>query len=178
MVKHLLPFTKRMWQIMNKRIALFAGSFDRITMGHLDIITRAAAMFDELIVVVMNNASKNYTFSPSERKDMIEKCVADLKNVKVDIDDGLLADYAAEQNACAIIKGLRAMSDFEYEFQMALTNKKLNPNVETLFLTTSAQNMYLSSSMVKQIAGMGGDVSDFLPEVIHDDVLKRISSKN
>ena len=163
---------------MSKRIAVCPGSFDPITMGHLDIITRAAAMFDKLIVVVMNNSGKHYTFSPLERKEMIEMCVKDLPNVQVDLYDGLLADYAAQQNACAIIKGLRAMSDFEYEFQMALTNKKLNPNVETLFLTTSAQNMYLSSSMVKQIAGMGGDVSDFLPEVIHDDVLKRISSKN
>ena len=162
---------------MSKRIAVCPGSFDPITMGHLDIITRAAAMFDQLIVVVMNNDKKHYTFSPSERKAMIEKCVANLSNVQVDIDDGLLANYAANKNACAIIKGLRAMSDFEYEFQMALTNKKLNPNVETLFLTTSAQNMYLSSSMVKQIAGMGGDVTDFLPEVIYDDVLKRISSK-
>lgn len=163
---------------MSKRIAVCPGSFDPITMGHLDIITRASAMFDKLIVVVMNNVSKHYTFSPTERKEMIEKCVKDLPNVQVDVYDGLLAEYAAQQNACAIIKGLRAMSDFEYEFQMALTNKKLNPNVETLFLTTSAENMYLSSSMVKQIAGMGGDVSDFLPEVIHDDILKRISSQN
>lgn len=163
---------------MSKRIAVCPGSFDPITMGHLDIITRASAMFDKLIVVVMNNVSKHYTFSPTERKEMIEKCVKDLPNVQVDVYDGLLAEYAAQQNACAIIKGLRAMSDFEYEFQMALTNKKLNPNVETLFLTTSAENMYLSSSMVKQIAGMGGDVSDFLPEVIHDDILNRISSQN
>ena len=163
---------------MSERIAVCPGSFDPITMGHLDIITRASAMFDKLIVVVMNNVSKHYTFSPTERKEMIEKCVKDLPNVQVDVYDGLLAEYAAQQNACAIIKGLRAMSDFEYEFQMALTNKKLNPNVETLFLTTSAENMYLSSSMVKQIAGMGGDVSDFLPEVIYDDILKRISSKN
>lgn len=163
---------------MSERIAVCPGSFDPITMGHLDIITRASAMFDKLIVVVMNNVSKHYTFSPTERKEMIEKCVKDLPNVQVDVYDGLLAEYAAQQNACAIIKGLRAMSDFEYEFQMALTNKKLNPNVETLFLTTSAQNMYLSSSMVKQIAGMGGDVSDFLPEVIHDDILNRISSQN
>ena len=162
---------------MSERIAVCPGSFDPITLGHLDIITRAAAMFDKFIVVVMNNASKNYTFSPTERKEMIEKCVKDLPNVQVDLYDGLLAEYAAQQNACAIVKGLRAMSDFEYEFQMALTNKKLNPDVETLFLTTSAQNMYLSSSMVKQIAGMGGDVNDFLPSVIHDDVLKRISSQ-
>ena len=163
---------------MSERIAVCPGSFDPITMGHLDIITRAAAMFDKLIVVVMNNDKKHYTFSPAKRKEMIEKCVSNLPNVQVDVYDGLIAEYAAKQNACAIIKGLRAMSDFEYEFQMALTNKKLNPNVETLFLTTSAQNMYLSSSMVKQIAGMGGDVSDFLPEVIYDDVLKRISSQN
>lgn len=163
---------------MSKRIAVCPGSFDPITLGHLDIITRASAMFDQIIVVVMNNADKRYTFTSDERKQMIEKCVSGLPNVCVDLYDGLLAEYAAKQNACAIIKGLRAMSDFEYEFQMALTNKKLNPQVETLFLTTSAQYMYLSSSMVKQIAGMGGDVSDFLPNAIYDDVLKRISPQN
>lgn len=163
---------------MSERIAVCPGSFDPITLGHLDIITRACAMFDKIIVVVMNNANKHYTFSPEERKEMIEKSVSGLCNVKVDLYDGLLAEYAAQQNACAIIKGLRAMSDFEYEFQMALANKKLNPGVETLFLTTSAQNMYLSSSMVKQIADMGGDITDFVPAVIHDDILKRISSKN
>lgn len=160
---------------MNKRIAICPGSFDCITMGHLDIITRAAAMFDEIIVVAMNNADKKYTFTPRERIDMIKKSTAGIKNVTVDLYDGLLAEYAASKNACAIIKGLRAMSDFEYEFQMALTNKKLNPKVETLFLTTSAQNMYLSSSMVKQIASMGGDVSDFVPQVILGDILKKLS---
>lgn len=162
---------------MSDRIAVCPGSFDPITLGHLDIITRASAMFDKIIVVVMNNASKHYTFSPDERKSMIEKCVSNLGNVEVDLYDGLLADYAAQKNACAIIKGLRAMSDFEYEFQMALTNKKLNPSVETLFLTTSAQNMYLSSSMVKQIAGMGGEIDDFVPPVILNDIIKRISLK-
>ena len=159
---------------MDKRIAICPGSFDCITMGHLDIITRAAAMFDEIIVVAMNNADKKYTFTPDERIDMIKKSTADIKNVSVDLYDGLLAEYAAKKNACAIIKGLRAMSDFEYEFQMALTNKKLNPRVETLFLTTSAQNMYLSSSMVKQIASMGGDVSDFVPHVILGDILSKL----
>lgn len=161
---------------MSERIAVCPGSFDPITMGHLDIITRAAAMFDKIIVVVMNNANKHYSFSSDERVKMIKKAVCGLDNVEVDMYDGLLAEYAAKKNACAIIKGLRAMSDFEYEFQMALTNKKLNPNIETLFLTTSAQNMYLSSSMVKQIASMGGDVSDFLPAAIHDDIITRISS--
>lgn len=163
---------------MSERIAICPGSFDCITMGHLDIITRAAAMFDKIIVVAMNNSKKQYTFTPQERIDMIKKSTAGIKNVEVDLYEGLLAEYAAKKNACAIIKGLRAMSDFEYEFQMALTNKKLNPEVETLFLTTSAQNMYLSSSMVKQIASMGGDISDFVPSVILGDILKKLSPKN
>lgn len=163
---------------MSERIAICPGSFDCITMGHLDIITRAAAMFDKIIVVAMNNSKKQYTFTPQERIDMIKKSIAGIKNVEVDLYDGLLAEYAAKKNACAIIKGLRAMSDFEYEFQMALTNKKLNPEVETLFLTTSAQNMYLSSSMVKQIASMGGDISDFVPPVILGDILKKLSPEN
>jgi pantetheine-phosphate adenylyltransferase len=163
--------------MMNKRIAICPGSFDCITLGHLDIIARAAAMFDEIIVVAMNNQDKKYTFTSKERIDMIKKSTAGIKNVTVDLYDGLLADYAAKKHASAIIKGLRAMSDFEYEFQMALANKKLNPQVETLFLTTSTENMYLSSSMVKQIAVMGGDVSDFVPPVILDDILKKLSPK-
>ena len=149
---------------MTERTAICPGSFDPITLGHTDIIQRAALMFDKIIVVIMKNANKaNGFFTLEERKSFIEKTVGNIPNVEVDIYDGLLAEYARQRNACAIIKGLRAVSDFEYEFQMALTNKKLNPEVETVFLTTSAENMYLSSSMVKQIAGMGGDVSDFLP---------------
>ena len=160
---------------MKQRIAVCPGSFDPITIGHLDIIKRASCMFDKLIIVVMKNINKTGSFSENERKELILKCVSDIENVEVDIYDGLLADYAKQVNACAIIKGLRAMSDFEYEFQMALTNKKLNPDIETLFLTTSAENMYLSSSMVKQIASMGGDVSDFVPQIIHDDIVKRLA---
>ena len=164
---------------MNRRIAVCPGSFDPITKGHLDIITRASAMFDELIVVVMINPNKlSGSFSPFERKELIEKSVSHLENVTVDVYDGLLADYTKECDACAIIKGLRAMSDFEYEFQMALTNKKLNPYVETLFLTTSTENMYLSSSMVKQIASLGGDIKDFVPPEIHSDIVERLSIKN
>lgn len=154
--------------------AVCPGSFDPVTYGHLDIISRASKMFNKVIVVVASNSAKNYSFSPCERVEMIEKCVKNLPNVEVESYDGLLADYAAQKNATAIIKGLRAMSDFEYEFQMALTNKKLNPKVETLFLTTSAQNMYLSSSMVKQIASMGGDISSFVPEEIRQDIINRI----
>ena len=134
-------------------------------------------MFDKVIVVVMNNMNKKGSFTPQERKNFILKTTYNLPNVEVDIYDGLLASYAKSKNACAIIKGLRAMSDFEYEFQMALANKRLNPDIETLFLTTSAENMYLSSSMVKQIACMGGDISHFVPAEIHDDIIKKISSK-
>ena len=148
-----------------------------MTYGHLDIITRAAKMFDKLIVVVASNGAKHCSFTPEERVRMIKKCIPELENVEVEHYDGLLADYAAKKGATAIIKGLRAMSDFEYEFQMALTNKKLNPQVETLFLTTATQNMYLSSSMVKQIAGMGGDISSFVPEVIRADIMNRIFIK-
>ncbi len=162
----------------DKVIAICPGSFDPVTYGHLDIIKRASNMFYKVIVVVAGNSSKNCSFTPDERVEMIKKCTTDLDNVSVEHYGGLLADYAAENGATAIIKGLRAMSDFEYEFQMALTNKKLNPNVETLFLTTAAENMYLSSSMVKQIALMGGDISSFVPEVIKQDIINRIRNTN
>ena len=160
---------------MKDTIAICPGSFDPITIGHLDIISRSAKMFSKVIVVVMTNANKSGgSFTVEERVEMIKKSVKDIPNVEVDYFGGLLADYAAHKNAKAIIKGLRAVTDFEYEFQMALTNKKLNPNVETLFLTTSAENMYLSSSMVKQIASMGGDIADFVPPVIHNDIVNRL----
>lgn len=162
---------------MKNSIAICPGSFDPVTYGHLDIIDRAAKMFDKVIVVVAFNSKKNSCFLPEERVEMIKKCIPHLENVEVDSCNGLLAEYAAQKNATAIIKGLRAMSDFEYEFQMALTNKKLNPNVETLFLTTSSENMYLSSSMVKQIASMGGDIASFVPEVIRQDIIDRIKAK-
>lgn len=162
---------------MKNGTVIYPGSFDPVTLGHLDIIRRAAAMFERLIVVVMTNANKHCSFTPEERRDMICKSVSDLANVEVDFYDGLLADYARMRGASAIIKGLRAMSDFEYEFQMALTNKKLNPEIETLFLTTSTQYMYLSSSMVKQIASMNGDISDFVPPQIHEDIVERLAER-
>lgn len=163
---------------MKNSTVIYPGSFDPVTLGHLDIIRRASAMFDKVIVVVMTNMNKRCSFSPEERRDMIIKSIDGLHNVEVDFYNGLLADYTRIKNASAIIKGLRAMSDFEYEFQMALTNKKLNPEVETLFLTTSTQYMYLSSSMVKQIASMNGDISDFVPPQIHSDILKRLTCAN
>lgn len=126
----------------------------------------------------MTNTAKHPLFSPQERIEMIKIATEGIENVRVDYYDGLLADYCKKIGAGAIIKGLRAMSDFEYEFQMALTNKKLNPATETVFLTTAAENMYLSSSMVKQIGAMNGDISDFVPTVIHDIIKKRLLGKD
>ena len=160
---------------MKDNLAICPGSFDPVTIGHLDIISRSAKMFGKVIVVVMTNPNKSSgSFTVEERVEMLKKAVADIPNVQVDHYGGLLADYAARKNAKAIIKGLRAVTDFEYEFQMALANKKMNPSVETLFLTTSAENMYLSSSMIKQIAALGGDISDFVPAVIHNDIVNRL----
>ncbi len=160
------------------KIAICPGSFDPITVGHLDIIHRAALLFDEVIVLVVINPDKTPSFSVDERMELIKKATKDIKNVKIDSFGGLLADYAKENNACAIVKGLRAVSDFEYEFQMALTNRKLNPSMETVFLNTSAENMYLSSSMVKQIARFGGDISSFVPDEILNDVKSRLCKKH
>lgn len=156
------------------RIAICPGSFDPITKGHIDIIARASKLFDKVIVVVSINTDKSGCFTLDERVNLIEKCTTNLDNVEVDVVTELLADYANKVGACAIVKGLRAVSDFEYEFQMALANKKLNSNAETVFLTTALENMYLSSSLVKQIAIFGGDVTDFVPAEILDIVVKRL----
>lgn len=153
------------------------GSFDPVTMGHLDIIRRSAKMFDKVLVVVMTNYHKRntYVFSADERVDLLKRCTRDVENVEVEQYDGLLAEYARQKNAVAVVKGLRAVSDFEYEFQQALTNKKLNSELETIFVTTTAENMFLSSSVVKQVCELGGDISNFVPEEIRDDIIKRIS---
>ncbi len=162
---------------MKERVAVCPGSFDPVTVGHIDIIKRAATMFDKVIVAVMTNSVKNPTFSTEERVNMLKLATASIENVTIDTFGGLLAVYTTKVGASAVVRGLRAVSDFEYEFQMALTNKKLNPNVETVFLTTSEQNLYLSSSMVKQIGSMGGDIKDFVPESIHEFVLKKLTGK-
>lgn len=158
------------------KTAICPGSFDPVTMGHLDIIRRAGKMFDRVIVAVLVNPSKRPSFTLQERIDLLTRATQGLEfhNLEIVGFDGLLADYARQQQATAIVKGLRAVSDFEYEFQMALTNKKLNPELETVFLTTSAENMYLSSSIVKQVAQFGGDISNFVPECIHDDIRERL----
>ncbi|RHO63218.1 pantetheine-phosphate adenylyltransferase [Butyricicoccus sp. AM05-1] len=156
------------------KIAIYPGSFDPVTLGHLDIIRRASVMFDRLIVAVMHNQNKKPVFSAEERVGFLKRTTADLPNVEVESFGGLLADYAKQKNACVIVKGLRAVSDFEYEFQMALANRKLNPELDTVFLMTSAEYMYLSSSIVKDIAVHGGGVADFVPEGIMQDIVRRI----
>ena len=158
-----------------RRIAVCPGSFDPVTFGHIDIFTRASTLFDKVIILVSTNLSKQPLFTPNERIKMIMDVTSGMDNVVIDILDGLLADYVREVGACAIVKGLRAVSDFEYEFQMALANKKLYPDAETVFLTTSTENMYLSSSVVKQIAAFGGDISSFVPEVIRESIVNRIT---
>ena len=162
---------------MNGVFAVCPGSFDPVTTGHLDIISRASRMFERVTVLVMPNSAKNPSFSVEERMELLRRVVSPLKNVEVDHYDGLLAEYCRIHKATAIVKGLRALSDFEYEFQMALTNKKLNPEADTVFLTTRAENMYLSSSMVKLIASLDGDISDFVPDEIYHDIKDRLSGR-
>lgn len=152
--------------------AICPGSFDPITNGHLDIIERASKMFDEVVVVVMTNYRKKgqHAFTEDERIVLIKKATAGLGNVKVDCYDGLLADYAKQHDIHVVVKGLRALSDFDSEFQQALGNSKLNPNLETVFIATRAENMYLSSSLVRQIAEYGGNFADFVPAPVFEDI--------
>lgn len=161
------------------RTAICPGSFDPVTLGHLDIINRASKIFDRIIVAVPVNPDKRYSFTVEERLGMLRRvCEAQgLDNVEADRVEGLLADYARERGAAVVVKGLRALTDFEYEFQQALTNKKLNPSLETMFLSTSAEHMFLSSSMVKQVAGFGGDISHFVPGCILPDIRDRLCRK-
>ena len=158
------------------RIAVYPGSFDPITMGHIDIIKRASVMFDKLIICVMSNAKKKPLFTPDERVELIRRATEGIENIEVTSFGGLLADFARQRGAGFIVRGLRALSDFEYEFQMALTNRKLYPDADTVFLTTSAEYMYLSSSIVKEVIRNGGFVRDALPEQIAEDVVKKIRS--
>ena len=160
------------------KIAIYPGSFDPITSGHLNIIQRAANIFDRLIVCVMVNPSKNPMFSKDERVELIQRVVSDIENVEVESSDELLADYAKRKGSCVIVKGLRAGSDFENEFQMALINHKINPTLDTMFLTSEHQYMYLSSSTVKELGGYDVDLSDFLPEQIIPDFKQRVAAIN
>lgn len=155
--------------------AIYPGSFDPITKGHLNIISRAAKIFDRLIVCVMINADKKPMFSAEERVEMIRRVTRDIPNVVVDSSTELLAVYAEKNKVNVVVKGLRAATDFEKEFQMAMINHKMNPNLDSMFLTSEHQFMYLSSSVVKELAAHGADLSDFLPEEIIPDCIKRIN---
>ena len=156
-------------------IAMYPGSFDPVTRGHLDIIKRSSRMFDTLIVAVLNNSAKTPLFTVKEREEMLQECCRDIPNVKVMSFDGLTVNFAQQQHATVMVRGLRAVTDFEFEFQQALTNKKLNPELETMFVITDPEYMYLSSSMVRQVASFGGDVTDFLPDGICKDIVERLT---
>lgn len=148
------------------RIAVYPGSFDPITNGHLDIIKRASKLYDKLIIGVLNNASKKPLFSVEERKDMIDAVTKDIPNVRCDVFSGLLVDFAKQNGASVIVKGLRTVADFEYEFQMALLNKALNPEYETMFMMTDTKYSYISSSMVKEVAKYNGELNGLVPQYV------------
>ena len=155
--------------------AIYPGSFDPVTNGHLDIIKRSAKFVDQLIVGVLNNNAKNPLFSVEERVKMLKEVTKDIGNVEIVPFDGLLIDFARQQEAKLVIRGLRAITDFEYELQMSQTNHKLGPDVETMFLTTSIEYSYLSSTTVKEIATFGGDISQFVPEAVAVELQKKIN---
>jgi len=156
------------------KVAIYPGSFDPITSGHLNIIQRAANIFDKLIVCVMVNAGKNPMFTLEERVELICRVTKDIPNLTVESSNKLLAEFAREQGSCVIVKGLRAVSDFENEFQMALINRKINPDLDTMFLTADSEYMYMSSSVVKELGSYGANLADFLPEEIIPDFQRKL----
>lgn len=157
--------------------AIYAGSFDPVTFGHLDIIRRSSNVADELIVGVLNNRAKCPLFSVEERVKMLEDVTRELPNVKIQSFTGLLAEFARACGVNLIVRGLRAISDFDYELQMAQTNRKLNPQIDTMFLTTSLEYAYLSSTTVKEVAEFGGDISAFVPALIIEPMQRRVRER-
>ena len=158
-------------------VAVYPGSFDPVTNGHLDIIERAAVIFDKVYVAILQNSSKHPLFSVQEREELIRRVTTHIPNVEVVSFDGLLVDFMRQKKARVIVKGLRAISDFEYEFQMALTNTKLAPEVETMFMMTRAENQYLSSSIVKEVAKYHQNLDGMVPEAIQQDIYDKIDRK-
>ena len=160
-----------------ERIAICPGSFDPVTNGHLDIISRSARIFDKLYVVVLNNSAKNPLFTVEERMELIREATKEYKNVEVDCFTGLLVDYAKKVGAIANIRGLRAVSDFEYEMQNSSMNRLLHPDLETFFIMTRNKNSFLSSSIVKEVAKYGADISQLVPEVVEKALKEKFSTK-
>ena len=159
------------------RTAVYPGSFDPITNGHLDVIQRAAKLFDKVIVAVAKNESKNPFFSMTQRQELCAQAVAHLPNVTVDAFTGLLVEYVERMHGDAVVRGLRAVSDFEFEFQLALMNRKLNERVETIFMMPKDTYTFISSRLVKEIARLGGDVSSFVPKVVQEALTNRLNAK-
>ena len=157
--------------------AIYPGSFDPVTKGHLDIIKRAASFSDELIVGILQNKTKTPLFSVEERVTMLQEVTKNIKNIKIVPFEGLLVDFAQQMDATVIVRGLRAITDFEYELQMSQTNRKLDSRIETIFLTTSLEYSYLSSTTVKEVASFGGDISQFVPEYVAKKITEKIKEK-
>lgn len=163
---------------MNKKnIAIYPGTFDPITNGHLDIIDRAVKLFDEVIVGVAFNISKTPLFTKEERRDLIKAVTKKYKNVQVEMFNGLLVDFAKSQKASIILRGLRAISDFEYEFQMSLTNRKLAPDITTMFLMPNEKYTYLNSSLVRELSKLKGDISSFVPSIVEKNLKIKLKQK-
>ena len=159
---------------MKKVIAIYPGSFDPPTNGHLDLIERGSNIFDELIVAILRNPDKNPLFSVGERRTMLEAMTEELRNVRVDTFDGLTVDYAAKMNASAVLRGIRALSDYEYELQMALMNRKLQPELETVFMMPAEQYSYLSSRLVREVAQLGGSIAGLVPELVEQRLKEKL----
>jgi len=162
---------------MNERTAIYPGFFDPITNGHVSIVKRALKIFDNLIITILNNPKKVPLFSVDERMLMIKESLEGASNIEVDTFDGLLVDYAVKKKSNVILRGLRALSDFEYEFQMALMNRKLNRDVQSVFLTTDYKWFYISSTIIKEAASFGGDVSGLVPEIVNRKLKERFQER-
>lgn len=160
-----------------EKIAIYPGSFDPLTNGHIDIIERGLMVFDKVVVAILHNPSKKGLFAVKERVELIEKSLEDIPNIEVDSFDGLLVDYAIKRNANAILRGMRAVSDFENEFQMAMMNRKLNKDIQTVFMMTGLRWIFTSSSVIKEAARFGGDVSSMVPPVVNQRLIDKFSGK-
>ncbi|MBI2609437.1 MAG: pantetheine-phosphate adenylyltransferase [Deltaproteobacteria bacterium] len=158
-----------------KKIAVFPGSFDPITNGHLNLIERASALFDKLIILIAESPDKKTLFTVQERTEMIEKVCEKFTHVEVDSTSGLLVNYAQKKGACVVVRGLRATSDFEYEFQMASMNKKLNPKIETFFMMTGEKYFYISSRTIKEVVSLGGSIDSFVPQIVAQKLKEKFS---